>query len=196
MIGGKTIASQPGHQLYWTDWADNIIMKKSPYILIIFGILAGGLSIWIAIISLRTTSLTTKDLEYFSSTLERFEEIEGYRNSGETRLWLKGKPLPFVTTNFYGSAASASLKSGVNIRIGCEHKEIINPSINGVTNQRFYSIVTLDINNQPTVTLALFNRVRHVNAQIAEILALGLFWVSLGALLDGVSQLQKGKSVF
>jgi hypothetical protein len=173
-------------------------MEPSPYKILAVGIIAGGLSGW-GMISLYTsnTSLTTNDLEYFSAILDRSEEIGGGKRSTHLLLHLKDQPLPFLSgveyPGSYNSTVMASLTPGANIRVGCDRKYVKNPGFNRTINQNIYYIDTLEINNQPALTLEASNAGKARNAQVGKIITPIMFFGSVALIFAGTSRLQKKK---
>ena len=174
-------------------------MEPSPYKLIAVGFLAGGLGGW-GTVSLYTSSssLTTNDLEYFSATLDRSEEVRGHKGSKDLMLWLKGQSLPFKSgvlyPRGYDKSVLASLTPGVLVKVGCERKYITNPGENRSTNQKFYYIDTLDVNNQPALTLQSSNEVKAFNTQIGKVLMPIMLTGGFALFLTGVNRLKNKKS--
>jgi hypothetical protein len=176
-------------------------MEASPYKIIAVGAVAGPLFGW-GTVAMYTGNqrLTVNDLEYFSAPLERAEEVEGRKRSKDLMLWLKGQSSPFKSgvlyPRGYDKSVLASLQPGVIVKVGCERKYIANPGSDRATptNQSFYYIDTLDVNNQPALTLESSNEAKAFNTQIGKVLMPIMFTGSIALLFVGVNRLQKGKS--
>ena len=161
-------------------------MTASPYKIIAVGFACAGLSGWatIQMYTSGSTNLSTNDLEYSVAPLARSEQIREGKNSTTLQLWLQGQPLPFVASGIvyprvYDRTVLSSLAPGAKIRIGYQQKSIEKPNIDYFTNQAFYYIETLEINDLSALTLEASNQAKAQNAQAGKYLCRLCFLVVL-----------------
>jgi hypothetical protein len=175
-------------------------MRPSPYKMIGVGFACAGLSGYVTIqmYTSGSTNLSTNDLEYAIAPLDRQEQIREGKNSTTLQLWLQGQPLPFVASGIvyprvYDRAVLSSLAPGAKIRIGYQRKYIAKPNIDGFTNQAFYYIDTLEINDLSALTLEASNGAKAQNAQIGKIFMPIMFLLGTVLLTVGIKDLKKAK---
>ena len=175
-------------------------MRPSAYKMIAIGFACSGLSGWATIQTYTsgTTNLSTNDLEYSVAPLDRQEQIRAGKNSTTLQLWLQGQPLPFVASGIgyprvYDRTVLSSLAPGAKIRIGYQRKYIEKPNIDNFTNQAFYYIETLEINDLSALTLEASNTAKAQNAQGLKIILPCGFLLGSILLTMGIQDLKKAK---
>lgn len=175
-------------------------MTASPYKIIAVGFACAGLSGWgtIQMYTSGPIDLSTNDLEYSVAPLDRSEQIREGKNSTTLQLWLQGQPLPFVASGIvyprvYDKSVLSSLSPGAKIRIGYQRKSIEKPNVNGFTNQAFYYIETLEINDLSALTLEASNKAKAQNAQGLKILMPIMLLLGTVLLTVGIKDLKKAK---
>jgi hypothetical protein len=176
-------------------------MRPSPYKMIAVGFACSGLfgGVTIQAYTSGTTNLSTNDLEYSVAPLDRSEKIREGKNSTTLQLWLQGQPLPFVASGIvyprvYDRAVLSSLAPGAKIRIGYQRKYIEKPNVDHFTNQSFYYIETLEINDLSALTLEASNKAKAQNAQGLKIFLPIMFFGGVGLLTVGIKDLKKAKA--
>jgi hypothetical protein len=171
-------------------------MTASAHKMIVVGFVCAGLSGWATLqtYTSSSTNLSTSDLEYSVGILDRLGKFrEG--DSEALIVWLKGRPLPFVASSrIYLTHSLPNLTTtGAKIRIGYQRKSIKKPNLFRFTNQAFYYMETLDVNDLPSLTLEASNRLKNPNAQSLKIFSLIMFVGGVGLITAGINDLKKAK---